>query len=58
LTPTSTDAGSPESLVLGKVAGPQIEQGQFTLTVVPDDGFSRLPLSSTARDSIIVEGLP
>ncbi len=28
------------------------------LTVVPDEGVSMLPLSSTARDSIVAEGLP
>ena len=45
-------------MVPGVVAVPQIEQGQFTLTVMPGPGFSRLPLSSTARDSIVVVGLP
>jgi hypothetical protein len=36
----------------------QIEQGQAMFTVVPADGVSMLPLSSTARDLIRVEGLP
>ena len=58
LTPTSIDAGSPESLFVGVTLVPQIEQGQFTLTVTPGPGFSRLPLSSTARDSIVVVGFP
>jgi hypothetical protein len=58
LTPTSIDAGSPESVVVGVTLVPQIEHGQFTLTVTPGPGFSRLPLSSTAQDSIVVAGLP
>jgi hypothetical protein len=58
LTPTSIDAGSPESAVLGLVLVPQIEQGHLTLTVVPAPGVSRLPLSSTARVLIVAEGFP
>lgn len=45
-------------MAFGAVAGPQIEQGQFMVTVVPEAGFSRLPLSSAARASIVAEGLP
>jgi hypothetical protein len=58
LTPTSVDAESPESRVLGVTAGPQIEQGHGMSTVVPGDGLSMFPLSSTARDLIVVDGLP
>ena len=57
-TPTSVEAVSPESAVVGWVLVPQIEQGHVTLTVVPDDGFSRFPLSSTARVSMVVVGFP
>src|SRR5215831_11466267 len=57
LTPTSIAAGSPESMVCGVVAGPQIEQGQLMLTVTPAPGVSRFPLSSTAR-VLIVAGSP
>ena len=44
--------------MLGVTAEPQIEHGQETLTVMPADGVSRLALSSTARDRIVVVGLP
>ena len=37
---------------------PQIEHGQFTVTVRPAPGVSRLPLSSTARVLIVVVGAP
>ena len=57
-TPTSVAAASPESACAGVVLVPQIEQGQLTLTVVPAPGVSRLPLSSTARDLIVVDGFP
>ncbi len=58
LTPTLIEAASPESAVVGLTLVPQIEHGQFTLIVTPGPGFSRLPLSSTARDSIVVVGFP
>src|SRR5256885_14265595 len=57
LTPTSTPAPPPESGGGGGVA-PQSEQGQPMLTVVATLGVSTLPLSSTARDSILVVGSP
>jgi hypothetical protein len=62
LTPTSIDDGSPSSGVGGVMADPQIEHGQETVTLraVPaiDVAVCRLALSSTARDSIVVVGLP
>ena len=58
LTPTSVEAGSPESGVAGVTLVPQIEHGQFTLTVTPGPGVSRFPLSSTARVLIVVVGYP
>ena len=58
LTPSVTAWASPESAVVGVIALPHSEQGQDTLTEVPAVGVSRLALSSTARDLIVVEGLP
>src|SRR6476646_10584217 len=47
-----------ESMPAGVTLLPQIEQGQPMVTVLPADGASRLPLSSTARDRIVDVGLP
>ena len=56
MTPDLDAAASPESAACrGDVPVPQIEHGQVTLTVVPADGVSRLPLSSTARVLIVVD---
>src|SRR3954449_2038233 len=46
------------SVFAGVVFGPQIEHGQVMPTVTPAPGVWRLPLSSTARHSIVVDGLP
>ena len=40
----------------GTVACRQSEQGHVTLTVTPGEGVSMFPLSSTARDMIVVVG--
>jgi hypothetical protein len=60
--PTSIEEGSPSSGVFGVTAEPQIEHGQATLTVVAVEAMEelvcRLALSSTARDSMVVVGLP
>ena len=37
---------------------PNSEHGQPTLTEIPCDGVSMFPLSSTARDSIVVDWYP
>ena len=37
---------------------PQIEHGQLTVMVTPGPGFSRFPLSSTARVWIVAVGYP
>ena len=58
LTPTSIEAGSPESAVAGVTLVPQIEHGQLHVDRDPRPGVSRLPLSSTARVLIVVVGLP
>src|SRR6266536_179216 len=60
LTPTSTGVGSAESTSSAGtvVFVPQIEHGQETLTEAPALGVSRFPLSSTARDLIVVDGFP
>src|SRR5712664_637339 len=58
LTPTSMALPSPESADLGVTFGPQMEHGHATLTDTPAAGVSRLPLSSTARDLIGVDGTP
>ena len=57
-TPTSMELGSAPSALVGVREVPKIEHGQLTVTVVPADGDSRLPLSSTARDLSTAEGLP
>ena len=66
-TPTVTALPSPESFtefgsygtaVAGVTEVPHSEHGQPTLTEIPSDGVSRLPLSSTARDSIVVDRYP
>src|SRR5437660_7126852 len=57
-TPTSMELGSAPSGVLGASELPKMEHGHTTLTVVPADGDSRLPLSSTARDLSTADGLP
>jgi hypothetical protein len=54
--PTVTALGSPESDVPGVSPAPHSEHGQLTFTVSPADGVSMLPLSSTARDMIVVVG--
>src|SRR4051812_26472025 len=46
------------SVFAGVVFGPQIEHGQVMSTVTPAPGVCRLPLSSTARHLIVVDGLP
>src|SRR5690242_10961158 len=58
-TPSSTELVSPESTspALSVTFDPQIEHGQAMFTEVPP-GVSVLPLSSVARDSIVVDGLP
>jgi hypothetical protein len=48
----------PEFAVPGVAPTPKIEQVQPTLTVVPEDGVSTLPLSSTALVLIVVLGFP
>src|SRR5664279_514618 len=58
LTPTSTLLPSPESIPPGVALVPHTEHGQVTVTVVPVEGVSRLPLSSTARVLIVLDGLP
>src|ERR671930_1574400 len=57
-TPTSTGEASPASGVPGVTLVPHSEHGQVTLTVTPGPGVCRLPLSSTARHLIVVDGLP
>jgi hypothetical protein len=57
-TPSSTALMSFSSTVPGVTFAPQTEQGQLTLTSEPGDGVSMLPLSSTARDRTVVDGLP
>src|SRR4051794_5723485 len=56
-TPSSVAFGSPSSASPGLTV-PHSEQGQDTATGVPADGVSRLPLSSTARVRIVVDGFP
>src|SRR5919109_3056028 len=58
LTPTSTGVGSVESGAIGETLVPHSEQGHVTLTETPALGVCRLPLSSTARHLIVVDGLP
>src|SRR5664279_5926720 len=58
LTPTSTLLPSPESIPPGVALVPHTEHGQVTVTVVPVEGVSRLPLSSTARVWIVLVGTP
>ena len=48
----------PELARPGVAPTPQIEQVQPMVTGTPAEGVSRLPLSSTARDLIVVPGLP
>src|SRR5207244_4015768 len=57
-TPTSMELGSAPSAAVGASELPKMEHGHATLTVVPADGDSRLPLSSTARDLSTAEELP
>ena len=57
-TPTSVAVALPESTTPGVAPAPQTEHVQPTLTEAPAAGVSRLPLSSTARDRIVVLGLP
>ena len=57
LTPTSVELLSPESTSGGVAPEPHSEQGHVTLTEMPE-GASRLPLSSTARDMIVADGVP
>src|SRR5215211_4027391 len=57
-TPSSTAFGSAASAVAGVTPDPHIEQGHETFTETPAEGLSLLPLSSTARDLIVVLGLP
>src|SRR6266566_8853030 len=56
--PTSIEAVSPESAPPGTEPVPKTEQGQFTLTTAAGPGVCRLPLSSTALDSMAAVGLP
>src|SRR4051812_7418901 len=56
LMPTSVAATLPESARAGAAPTPQMEQVQPTVTGAPADGVSRLPLSSTARDLMVVPG--
>jgi hypothetical protein len=56
--PTVTALLSPESGAPPGVPDPHSEHGHETLTLTPAEGVSMLPLSSVARDMIVVEGLP
>ena len=56
--PTETALGSPESATPPGVPAPHSEHGHDTLTLTPADGDSTFPLSSVARDMIVVDGLP
>jgi hypothetical protein len=58
LTPTLMALASPESTLVGVMLLPQIEQGQFTFTETPGPDVSIFPLSSVARERILVEGYP
>src|SRR5262249_2898893 len=53
----SSELPSPESGTGGTVS-PKTEQGHETVTVLPALGAPMLPESSTARTSIVAEGLP
>src|ERR1700730_13182383 len=52
------EPASPRSATTGFMLGPKMEQGHATLTLATADGGPRFPLSSTARDLIVVVGLP
>src|SRR5664279_2643210 len=58
LTPTSMLLPSPESTPPGVALVPHTEHGQVTPMVIPAEGCSRLPLSSTARVLIVLVGAP